>query len=251
MSHLPGKFVWFELVSKDVAQAKAFYGEVLGWKSEAVSMGSFEYEMIKAGSVTVGGYAPRKAAGAAPHWTSYVSVDDVDAAAQRVVAKGGKILDAAMDIPGVGRMARVADAQGAEFNLFRDAKDDADLAPADGTFYWNELWTTDAAAAVAFYEHVAGYAHKSMDMGPQGTYFVLESGGLPRAGVMKAMDAKVAPMWLPYVQVADADATAARAARLGGKVHAEPTDIPGIGRFAILADPAGATFAVMKPATKA
>lgn len=246
MSHLPGTFVWFELVTKDVAKAKAFYGEVLGWKVEAVSMGSFEYEMIKAGEVTIGGYAPQTPG--APRWTSYVSVEDVDAAAKRVVAKGGKILDAAADVPGVGRMARVADAQGAEFNLFRSADGDVDPGQGDGRFFWNELWTSDAASALAFYADVVGYSHKAMDMGPMGTYHVLEHGGAPRGGLMKSPDAMVPPMWLPYVAVADADAAAKRAARLGGKVVAEPSDIPGIGRFAILTDPTGATFAVIKPA---
>jgi uncharacterized protein len=250
MSHLPGTFVWFELVTKDVAQAKAFYGEVLGWKVEAVSMGSFEYEMIKAGEATIGGYAPNKAAGRAPHWTSYVSVDDVDAAVERVVARGGKVVDKASDTPGVGRMARVADAQGAEFNLFRSAEGDREPAKGDGTFFWNELWTTDATKALAFYEDVVGYTHKDMDMGPMGTYHVLEHGGAPRGGLMKSPDAKAPPMWLSYVAVADADAAAKRASKLGGKVIAEPSDIPGIGRFAILADPAGAVFAVIKPAAQ-
>jgi len=70
---------------------------------------------------------------------------------------------------------------------------------------------------------------------------------VPQAGLMKALDPKVPPMWLPYISVADVDAAAKRVARLGGKVHAEPSDIPGIGRFAVFADPSGATFAVMTP----
>ncbi len=251
MTHLPGKFVWFELVTRDPQKAQAFYGEVLGWKVESISMGSFTYEMIKAGEVAIGGYAPRKADGAPPHWTSYVSVDDVDAAVARVKQAGGRLVDGPSDIPGIGRTALVADAQGAQFSVYRSAEgDDADAPSADGRFFWNELWTTDATKAVAFYEQVAGYTSKSMDMGEQGTYHVLEAGGVPRAGVMKALDAKVSPMWLPYVAVADCDAAAKRAKKLGGAVHAEPSDIPGIGRFAILADPSGATFAVIKPAVK-
>jgi predicted enzyme related to lactoylglutathione lyase len=249
MSYLPGKFVWFELVSRDAKKAQAFYGEVLGWKVEAFPMGSSTYEMIKTGTQTIGGYAPPPTAATPPHWISYVSVDDVDATAKKVVAAGGKIIEAPSDIPTVGRSARVADPQGAQLCLYRSAKgEETDAPPANGSFAWNELWTSDAAAALAFYTKVFGYTDKPMDMGPEGTYHVLEKDGVSRAGLMASTKAGVPPMWLPYVAVADADAAAERTRRLGGAVHVPPSDIPGIGRFAVLADPAGAAFAVLKAA---
>ncbi len=250
MSKLPGKFVWFELVSRDARKAQAFYGEVLGWKVEAMPMGAFTYEMVKVGDDTIGGYAPPSSDRTPPHWISYVSVDDVDATVAKVTAAGGKVVEAPHDVPTVGRMARIADPQGAELSLFASARnDDAPDAPsAPGRFFWTELWTGDDAGAVAFYQQVFGYCHKDMDMGPAGTYHVLEQAGIPRGGVMKSPQAGVPAMWLPYVAVADCDAAARRASKLGGKVIAEPSDIPGIGRFAILADPTGATIAVIKPA---
>jgi predicted enzyme related to lactoylglutathione lyase len=80
---LPGKFVWFELVSRDTKKAQAFYGEVLGWKVEPFPMGDFAYEIIHAGDTMIGGYAAPKSDRQPSHWISYVSVEDVDATANR------------------------------------------------------------------------------------------------------------------------------------------------------------------------
>lgn len=250
MSTLEGKFVWFELVTRDARDAKraqAFYGEVLGWKVQAFPMGDSTYEMIAVGEKTVGGYAAA-GDGEAPHWTSYASVADLDAAIARVKAEGGKVLEAVKDVPTAGRMVKIADPTGAILNLYQSASgDEADEPAKPGTFHWNELHTTDPARALRFYQAALGYAAKDMDMGPAGTYHVLEQSGGPRAGIMKAQG-EAPTMWLPYVAVDDADAASARATRLGGKVISPPEDIPGIGRFAILADNTGAAFAVIKPA---
>jgi predicted enzyme related to lactoylglutathione lyase len=248
MSKLQGKFVWFELVTRDARKAQAFYGEVLGWKVTAFPMGPTTYEMITAGEATIGGY-DTAGKGEAPHWTSYVSVADLDAAMAKVKNAGGKVLEAVKDVPTVGRMVKIADPTGAVLNLYQSASDDEPDAPwKAGTFNWNELHTADPARALRFYKEALGYASNDMDMGPMGTYHVLEQSGGMRAGILKAQDA--APtMWLPYVAVDDADAAAARAARLGGKVLSPAEDIPNIGRFAILADDDGAVFAVIRPAS--
>ena len=103
---LPGKFVWFELVSRDAKRAQAFYGEVLGWRVEGFPMGDRTYEMIFAGDTMIGGYAEPKSGRQRSHWISYVSVEDVDAAAQAAAANGGKVVEAPYDIPSVGRAAR-------------------------------------------------------------------------------------------------------------------------------------------------
>jgi len=251
MSHLPGKFVWFECVTHDLPRAQRFYGEVLGWKVEAFPMGSTTYPLIKAGDTAVGGYVPLSDTRTAPHWISSLSVDDVDATARAVTAAGGTVLEPPADLPPVGRSAKIADPFGTQLYLFRAAgADAADGPPTSGRFYWNELWTRDAGVALAFYETVIGYTHSDMDLGPQGTYRVLEKGGVPRGGIMTSPRSDAPPMWLPYVAVGDCDATVTRAGKLGGAVVAAPDDLPGVGRFAILADPAGATFAVIKPAPR-
>jgi predicted enzyme related to lactoylglutathione lyase len=246
MAQIIGKFVWFELVAADLAKAKAFYGEVLGWKVQPFSIGKDSYDMIVAGETPIGGYTAPETPGPA-HWTSYLSVADVDEAASKVAVAGGKLLAPAFDVPTIGRMARVADPEGATFWIMRGEGDDAaDAPPAAGRFYWNELWARDAAKAAAFYRDVFGFTIKEMAMEGQ-TYRVLEKGGVPRAGILAG--GEVPPMWLPYVAVDDCDAASARAGKHGGAVKVPPTDVPTVGRFAVLADPTGAALAVIKPAS--
>jgi predicted enzyme related to lactoylglutathione lyase len=243
MTQLAGKFVWFELVTTDRARAEAFYGEVLGWKTAPMTMGDEVYTLIVNGAAPVGGVTATEGK-AASHWISYVSVPDVDAAVKRVAAAGGQA-EAAFDVPTVGRMAKITDPQGAALYLFRGEQGDEAKPQGTGAFYWNELWTSDPGAAVRFYEGVVGYRHEDMDMGPGGTYHMLAHGEQKYGGVMKAQGG--APtMWLPYVAVDDCDAAAARAKRNGATIVAEPSDIPGIGRFAIFKDPTGAVLAIIK-----
>lgn len=244
---LPGKFVWFELVSKEAKKAQAFYGEVLGWRVEGFPMGSTTYDIIYAGDTMIGGYAvPR--ADERPHWISCVSVEDVDAGAKAAVAAGGKVVQPPADIPGIGRRARIADPQGAELCLFRSATGDpADGLPPSGGWLWNELHTVDPEKALAFYAKVVGFTHRSVDMGPGGTYHIVAKGGVERGGVTSHLMAGMAPHWLPYVAVEGVDATVARARKHGGEIVFGPEDIPGIGRFGVMRDPAGALLAVMTP----
>jgi predicted enzyme related to lactoylglutathione lyase len=244
---LPGKFVWFELVSKDAKKAQTFYGEVLGWKVQAFPMGDFSYEMIHAGDTMIGGYAAPKNDGQPSHWISYVSVEDVDATAKAVTATGGKVVEAPYDVPGVGRMARIADPQGAELCVMKNETGDAPDAPASqGRFFWNELHTTDPKNALAFYGKILGFTHRSVEGGGE-AYHIVSAGGVDRGGVTGHLKGGAKPHWLPYVYVDDVDATIARARKLGATIHMDPEDIPGVGRFGVLLDPTGAALAVMKP----
>jgi predicted enzyme related to lactoylglutathione lyase len=245
---LPGKFVWFELVSRDRKRAQAFYGEVLGWKVEAFPLGDQSYDMIRAGDAMIGGYVAPTIDRLPAHWISYVSVEDVDAAVKTAAANGGTVVDAPYEIPGVGRTARIADPQGAEICPFKSAMGDpADEEASQGRFFWNELHTTDPASALAFYEKVIGFSSRAMDMGPGGTYHILEKNGVGRGGATNQMAPGVPPHWLPYVFVDHPDATLAQAEKLGATIQFGPEDIPGVGRFGVLQDPTGAVLAVMKP----
>src|SRR5262245_48148686 len=229
---LPGKFVWFELVSKDPKKAQAFYGEVLGWKVQAFPMGDQTYEMIYAGDTMIGGYAAPKSARQPSHWISYVSVEDVDAAVKAATVNGGKVIDPPYEIPGVGRTARIADPQGAEICPFKNATGDpADANATEGLFFWNELHTTDPVKALQFYEKVVGFSSRAMDMGPSGTYYILEKNGVGRGGATSHMPPGTSPHWLPYVFVNDPDATTAEAKKRGATIQIGPDDIPGVGRF--------------------
>ena len=248
---LPGKFVWFEHVSRNPKNAQDFYAEVLGWKVKPFPMGDIAYEMILTGDTwdsMIGGYVAAQSDRERSRWIGTVSVEDVGAATKAAAANGGTILEAPSDLAGVGRRARIADPQGAELGLLTDErgdKPDAQVPP--GGWVWNELQTAEPANAVRFYEKVLGFSHRTMDMGAGGKYYVLSRDGIDRGGVMGHLPAGVRPHWLPYVASDDVDATIDRAKKRGARIPRGPENIPGIGRFGVLEDPSGAVLAIVKP----
>ncbi|MBV0891874.1 VOC family protein [Paracoccus sp. Z118] len=115
---------------------------------------------------------------------------------------------------------------------------------------WFELGTSDPDAAAAFYEALLGWAVGENVMPPPGEYRLAQIGGDMVAGLMplSLQPEGTPPNWTPYICVDDADAAARLASDRGGRVLQQPHDIPGTGRFAILADPQGAVFAILQPA---
>lgn len=123
------------------------------------------------------------------------------------------------------------------------------MASPHGTFVWYELVTTDADAAETFYKSVIGW--NAQDAGyPDFRYTLLSVGDTQMAGLMtlpqEARDAGARPGWLGYVAVDGVDDYTARCLKGGGMVHRAPADIPGVGRFAIVADPQGAVIVLFK-----
>lgn len=245
---LPGRFVWFELVARDLEAAKGFYGELFGWKSRTIDMGPMGgYTMLTAGTEEVGGMTELRPKGT-PGWLSYCTVEDVDAAVAAAVKLGATVEVPAADYPSVGRFATLRDPQGARIAPFKGDKPKPEAAgkPALGTVCWTELITQDPAQARGLYSAVFGWSAEDKDMGPMGSYTLLKRGEQQAAGIMKAMDARAPSMWLNYVVVEDVDASLERAKRLKASPLVPPTDIPGIGRFAVVADPQGAAIALFK-----
>ncbi len=244
-----GKFVWFEYVSKDIAKAQGFFGELFDWSTQDVPMPQGAYSMIAAAGKTIGGYLPTPT-GAPPaaHWISHLQVADAKATSDKVRALGGKVAKEAFKVGDFGTMAIVVDPHGAAFALWQPVKAEEQPQPTNGSFVWNELFSKDPAASVAFYAAIGGFEEDRMEMPGMGTYHLLKSGGVPRAGIMKQMMTDQAHAWLPYVQVASADTSADRAKRLGASVIVPPTDIPNVGRFSIFADPQGSPLGILQPA---
>lgn len=120
-----GTFSWCELLTTDVEGAKEFYSALLGWTTETVVHESFEngedleYNLVKVDGTEIGGImaVPAQAQGMPPAWGTYVTVDDVDAAAVKVQDLGGKVVVPLTDIPGVGRFCVIQDPQGAALTL--------------------------------------------------------------------------------------------------------------------------------------
>jgi len=114
-----GAFSWNELMTTDPAAATAFYGGLFGWTAKNHDMGTGDYHVVSLGDTQVGGIMamPPTAQGMPPAWGCYITVDNVEATAERCVALGGKVLMPGMDVPGVGRMAVLQDPQGAVFSV--------------------------------------------------------------------------------------------------------------------------------------
>lgn len=241
-----GRFVWHGCMTTDVASAKAFYTQLLGWETEIFKPGEMDYEMISVGGATHGGFGTVQG-GAPPHWLGHVQVEDCDAACARAIASGGSRLGEPMDVPEVGRMCVIADPQGAVFSIYQPAT----TGPgAEGCFVWDELMTSDVEAAKTFYGSVFGWTSGEMDMGENGTYTMFRrEGGVDTAGCMeKPSEMPVPAAWVTYAMCPDVDATVARVPGLGGTVVVPAFDVPGIGRISIIADPTGAVLGLFQPA---
>lgn len=252
-----GAFSWHELRTRDTARAADFYTKVVGWSLK--SCGPDYSEWMTATGTPAGGMMPMPPgvpAGVPANWAVYVNVDDVDAALTKAVALGGRAITPAMDIPDVGRLCAVADPTGAVFHLFKGVGDCGKITPPmdAGRFCWVELLTRDTAAATHFYTQLFGWTTTTMPM-PGFTYTLFWLPGADTAskqggvGGMMTITPEMGDFpsnWLSYIQVDDVDAAAARVEPNGGKVCCPPTDIPDVGRFALIIDPTGATVALFK-----
>ncbi len=115
----PGAVSWTELMTTNPSAATEFYGQLFGWKFEAMNMG-MPYHVVKVGESAIGGVMgmpPGAPPGMPPAWVTYVTVADVDATAAKVSALGGKVMMPPTDIPTVGRFAVIQDPQGAVINM--------------------------------------------------------------------------------------------------------------------------------------
>lgn len=268
MGNYHGDFIWYELMTSDHAAAEAFYGPLVGWKFSSDAA----YRHIEASEGHIGGIlqlSPEMTSGGArAGWLGYVMVDDVDKTVASITADGGQVHMPARDLEGVGRMAMVADPQGATFYVMRPSpppgvENPESFAfsydrPRTGHCAWNELASSDPEGAKRFYAKQFGWVKDGeMDMGPMGNYEFLRHAGRAPDGapmghgvlgaVMPKMPAMPVSSWTFYFRVPDIDAANAAITAGGGTVVQEPVEIPG-GEFSLVAaDPQGAAFGLVGP----
>ncbi|HLJ75038.1 MAG TPA: VOC family protein [Thermoanaerobaculia bacterium] len=143
-----------------------------------------------------------------------------------------------------GRMANIIDPQNARFALWEARRyKGADVINALNAVCWNELYTEDIDASRSFYAALFDWKYK---VSPDDTEIRVNGAGI--GGMFQITDEMRGPhpMWIPYFMAGDADATAAKAKSIRGAVYVGPQDIPNVGRFAIVADPQGAAFAIIR-----
>jgi predicted enzyme related to lactoylglutathione lyase len=263
-SHV-GRFVWYELLTPDTDASVAFYGDVVGWKTQAFEGGgSSGYKMWIASQGPLGGVMSSKKAkehapepqkvASPPHWMAHVQVENVDATVERAKELGGSICYGPEDIPNVGRFAVIGDPQGATLSVFKPNPSSQPMPLHDdskpGEFGWNELLTTNKEDALKFYGDLFGWKTiREVDLGKDhGTYLIYGLGEKVLGGMYtktKGMQ-QMPTAWTFYARVSDIDAAVARAKAKGGKVISGPMEVPGGDRIAQLVDPLGAPFALLE-----
>jgi predicted enzyme related to lactoylglutathione lyase len=246
-SYTPGSFCWNELVTTDSASAKSFYSSLFGWNAtdQEFAPGNY-YTTLDIGGKAVcalyGMDAAQRERGVSPHWNLYISVENVDDSSAKAASLGATVVLPPFDVMEVGRMSIIQDPTGAMVCLWQPKQHfGAALIGENGAFCWWELQTNDMDKAKAFYTSLFGWT-----AGGNPEYVEWVHNGVSMGGMLKIQPewGAVPPNWQSYVMVPSVDDTAAKAATLGGSIMAPPTDIPGMGRFAVLVDPQGAVFSV-------
>ncbi len=245
---LPGKFVWADLVTDNVAAAREFYAHLFGWTFRDVG----GYVIAANDERPLCGMLQRprpKDQPGKPRWLGYISVSNVDRAKQVVTGAGGKVLAEPQKFPRRGEQAVFADAEGAVFGVVKSSSGDPQDFQADpGDWVWIQLLSRDGRKAAEFYRKVGGYEVVANIETNRLSDYVLTSEGYARATVrtLRTGDERIRPTWLPFVRVQNASDSVAKAKQLGGKGLIEPKPELFEGRVAVIADPTGAVIGLLE-----
>lgn len=247
-SYQPGTPSWVDLGTPDPEAASEFYSALFGWEVSDMGPDAGGYRMATLGGKNVAGIGPQTQAGMPPYWTTYITSADADATTQAVRDAGGQVMVEPMDVFTSGRMAVFADPAGAPFSIWQPQDHiGAERVNETGTLCWNELQTRQVDEAKEFYTKVFGWGSETHGAGP-GSYTEWKMDGKSIAGMMPMgphMPPQVPSHWEAYFAVDDTDEAATRVTELGGTVVMPPMDIEP-GRFAVVQDPQGATFSIIK-----
>jgi uncharacterized protein len=271
--YIPGVPCWVDTSQPDPEAAVAFYGGLFGWDFEDMmppgSDGRYFVARLRGGDVAAVGSIPEGAPQMAS-WNSYIWVDSADDTASKAVEAGGKALMEPFDVMDAGRMALIADPEGAAFCVWQARQHrGAQIVNEPGSLNFNGLNTRDAAGAKRFYGSVFGW----QTLGSEGGFEMwtlpgygdhLEEGDpemrkrIAEVGAPPGFEDVVASLnpipqdqpdvpahWAVTFAVDDADAVAAKTEELGGTVLVAPFDAPWV-RMTVITDPQGATFIASK-----
>lgn len=245
---------WTDLATFDVSGAERFYAALFGWQATTQDLpeeGVYSIQSLRGKSVAAIYDMPEaiRKQGVPPHWAVYLFVDDVDATAKRVVPAGGIVWAEPFDVPGVGRVSMIQDPTGGFIRLWRPEPEHGfELVQEPGAFAWAELMTSDVSKAARFYEGLLGVTTETTE-GPM-PYTSIVVDGQMVAGILEITPemGDIPCVWSLYIASDDVDAVATAAEHNSGTVQRAPFDIPSVGRVAVLADPQGAVFNVIKMA---
>ncbi|MFD7368766.1 VOC family protein [Nocardiopsis alba] len=239
-----------DVTGPDVEATKAFYSAVLGWRFDdgLDPTGHYSYALLD--GAVVAGVRPAQP-GIPPAWTLYLATEDAESTAKDVAALGGQVLYA-NKAPGQGYVLVLADPAGAVVGFWQPTIEWNFASGVPGSLVWSELSTPDPDASDSFYKRLTGVTQTQIGDGVDYDYSVWSpDGGQPLFGRAVQTEGAVHSHWLVHFGVDPAvgcDAVVDLATENGATVLLPPTNIPA-GRLAVLADPAGATFAVIDNST--
>ena len=210
-TYRPGVPYWAELTSGDPAAARAFYGELLGWRFEHVDPAAANGAVLCALDDLPVALVERACDGQSSKWTSYLYVDDIEETLGRIIAEGGQLVRPPRRSAGGRRVATFADPAGVVLGLFELGSAQPSVVSEPGALIWGELITDDVEASAAFYRAAFGWELSS----PEGPLSRREwlVGGQRIGGLLPrppAMPPEVPVYWDTWFASADPD----RAARL-------------------------------------
>jgi uncharacterized protein len=247
-ARLPGKFVWVDLLTPDVARAEAFYGKLFGWSFKRIG----DYTLAFLGDEPMAGMvrvAAKTGGRRQARWVGYISVPDVSAAQRQIVSQGGKVLVGARSFPKRGDLAVFADREGAIFGVLSSSSGDVeDFLREAGDWIWAQFLSRQGETAAKFYASIAGSTILEAPKPDGSKRWFLVSQGYARASIIELPRNRTdtGPGWLGYIRVSDVASTIALAGKLGGRVLVSPRPDLFDGKVALIADPNGAVFGVLQ-----
>ena len=250
-SSLLGRPLWFELMTTDMKGAEAFYAAVVGWTATPWEGSPQPYSMFnRPGEISAAGLMTKPdEVNAPPFWAMYIGVPKLEEAAAHVKRLGGNECSPVINVPGIGRMQMMTDPQGAAFYVYEPAGSEQppEGAPEIGEASWLELMTTDAPAAMTFYNQLFGWEpSEAMDMGELGKYQMFNRPHGMIGGMMNKPPelAAVPPNWQIYFRVPDINAAVEKIKANGGQILNGPMEVPGGDWIVNAMDPQGAAFSL-------
>lgn len=238
-----GTFCWTDLGTTDGPAARGFYTSLFGWDAEDLPAGEDgAYTMFRIGGRDVAALYEMGAderERLAPHWSSYVSVDDAGAVVARARELGAAVVGEPFAVLDSGHMAVLRDPAGAHVHLWQPGRHvGAGRVNETGCMVWNELATPDVEASIAFYRDLLGWAAEVDATG----YATVRVGGRINGGIRPLQEGE-APGWLVYFSTGSCDDATDEVRKAGGTVVAGPVDAT-VGRIAVVRDPQGAALAL-------
>ena len=247
-SYNNGQFCWVDLMARDAASAKGFYGELFGWASaDQDTQGGPLYAIFTLNGQNVAGIGEMnedmKSSGMPPVWNSYIAVDDVQATTKKAEKLGAKVMMPPFQVVQAGHMSIVQDPTGAHISFWQKIQHSgAQLVNDPGCWVWNELLTRDTAAAQKFYSDLFGWTFDKEDT-PEGAYWTFKLGDRLSGGMMEITSkmGQMPPNWSVYFAVADINESTDRIGRLGGQMMRPPYEVS-VGHVSVVTDAQGAAL---------